>query len=35
MENAIELIKDDWEEVVDFTEIKKGGVEINEILLRL
>ena len=25
----------DWEEVVDFTKIKKGGVKINEILSRL
>ena len=24
-----------WEEVVDFTKIKKGGVDINEILGRL
>lgn len=24
-----------WEEVVDFTKIKKGGVKINEILSRL
>lgn len=25
----------DWEEVVDFTKIKKGGVKIEEILSRL
>ena len=24
-----------WEEVIDFTKIKKGGVDINEILARL
>ncbi|MEK7159482.1 MAG: hypothetical protein AAB575_03350 [Patescibacteria group bacterium] len=24
-----------WEEVIDFTKIKKGGVEINEVLKRL
>ena len=24
-----------WEEVVDFTKIQKGGVDINEILSRL
>lgn len=26
---------DGWEEVVDFTKIKKGGVKIKEILSRL
>lgn len=26
---------DAWEEVLDFTKIRKGGVEINEILKRL
>ena len=25
----------DWEEVIDFTEIKKGGVNINELISRL
>lgn len=25
----------EWEEVVDFTKIKKGGVDIKEILARL
>ena len=25
----------DWEEVIDFTKIKKGGVAINELLSRL
>ena len=24
-----------WEELIDFTKIKKGGVEINELLKRL
>ena len=24
-----------WEEVVDFTKIKKGGVDVNDILSRL
>jgi len=31
--NPIE--KDQWEEVIDFTKIKKGGVKISEILSRL
>lgn len=26
---------EDWEEVVDFTKIKKGGVKIEEMLSRL
>ena len=26
---------DSWEEVIDFTKIRKGGVEIQEILKRL
>jgi antitoxin (DNA-binding transcriptional repressor) of toxin-antitoxin stability system len=26
---------DQWEEIVDFTKIKKGGVSIDEILSRL
>lgn len=25
----------EWEEIIDFTKIKKGGVDINEILSRL
>ena len=25
----------DWEEVIDFTKIKKGGVNINELISRL
>ncbi len=28
-------INNDWEEVVDFTKIKKGGVEIDDLLSRL
>lgn len=27
--------QNDWEEVVDFTKIKKGGVKIEEVLSRL
>jgi len=27
--------EDVWEELVDFTKIKKGGVEINDLLKRL
>lgn len=26
---------DEWEEAIDFTKIKKGGVKIDEILSRL
>lgn len=29
------IIDESWEEVVDFTKIKKGGVDINDILRRL
>ncbi len=25
----------DWEEIIDFTKIKKGGVNINELISRL
>lgn len=28
-------VDDDWEEVIDFTTIKKGGVNINDLLARL
>ena len=28
-------VDEKWEEVVDLTKIKKGGVEINELLKRL
>ncbi|MFA5134158.1 MAG: hypothetical protein WC459_05150 [Patescibacteria group bacterium] len=28
-------LENDWEEVVDFTKIKKGGIKIEEILSRL
>jgi antitoxin (DNA-binding transcriptional repressor) of toxin-antitoxin stability system len=27
--------EDGWEEVIDFTKIKKGGVKISELLARL
>jgi antitoxin (DNA-binding transcriptional repressor) of toxin-antitoxin stability system len=27
--------EENWEEAIDFTKIKKGGVKIEEILLRL
>lgn len=27
--------EDGWEEVIDFTKIKKGGVKIDELLARL
>jgi len=27
--------EDDWETVADFTKLKKGGVDINEVLARL
>lgn len=26
---------DSWEEVIDFTKLKKGGVKINELISRL
>lgn len=29
------LEDDDWQEVIDFTKIKKGGVDINDLLSRL
>ena len=35
MENIITSGDESWEEVVDFTKIQKGGVDINEILKRL
>ena len=28
-------LEDEWEEVIDFTKMQKGGVEIAEILSRL
>lgn len=28
-------LEEEWEEVVDFTKIRKGGVDIDEILSRL
>ena len=27
--------EDKWEEVIDFTKIRKGGIDINELLSRL
>ena len=29
------LTEDPWEEVIDFTKIKKGGVDIDDLLARL
>jgi hypothetical protein len=29
------LLRGNWEEVIDFTKIKKDGVDIDEILSRL
>lgn len=31
----IPLDNDEWEEVIDFTKIKKGGVAIHDLLKRL
>lgn len=28
-------LEDEWEEVIDFTKMRKGGVDIQEVLLRL
>jgi len=28
-------VEEEWEEVIDFTKIRKGGVEIEEVLSRL
>jgi prevent-host-death family protein len=28
-------VDEDWQEVIDFTKIKKGGVKIEEVLSRL
>jgi len=33
--SPIENDSEDWEEVVDFTKIKKGGVDIKDILSRI
>ena len=27
--------EDEWEEVIDFTKIRKGGIDINKLLSRL
>jgi len=31
----IPLVEEQWEEVVDFTKIRKGGVNITDLLARL
>lgn len=28
-------VDEEWEEVIDFTKIKKGGININDLLVRL
>ena len=33
--SPIENIEEEWEEVIDFTKIKKGGVNIKDILSRI
>jgi prevent-host-death family protein len=33
--SPIDNKEENWEEVIDFTKIKKGGVELNELLARL
>ncbi len=33
--SPVENKEDDWEEVIDFTKIKKGGVDIKDILSRI
>ncbi len=33
--SPVEDKEEEWEEVVDFTKIKKGGVDINDILSRI
>ena len=33
--SPIENESEDWEEVIDFTKIKKGGVNIQDILSRI
>ena len=33
--SPVEDEAEEWEEVIDFTKIKKGGVEIKEILSRI
>lgn len=32
---AITPINETWEEVIDFTKLKKGGVDINDLLARM
>lgn len=31
----VPIADDEWEEVIDFTKIKKGGIDIDEVLNRL
>jgi len=31
----VPIEKEEWEPVVDFTKIKKGGIDIDDLLLRL
>ncbi len=33
--SSVEDVEENWEEVVDFTKIKKGGVDIKDILSRI
>jgi prevent-host-death family protein len=33
--SPVEEKEDEWEEVIDFTKIKRGGVDIKEILSRI
>ncbi len=33
--SPVEDKEDEWEEVIDFTKIKKGGVDIKDILSRI
>ena len=33
--SPVEVETDEWEEVVDFTKIKRGGVDIKDILSRI
>jgi len=33
--SPVEDKEEEWEEVIDFTKIKRGGVDINDILSRI
>ncbi len=33
--SPVEDVTNEWEEVIDFTKIKKGGVDIKDILSRI